>query len=251
MQKAVSFKVKGMQRDLSASAFNSEYAYENKNVRIMPTDESTLLSLINEKGTLPTSITGIGDSLDGVPIGQAVIDNELVIFTTKADSSIDSNKDKIYKIWFENNILNGKLMFEGDLGFNYSNPIETLSFYENTDIKRVYWVDGINQPRVINIAAASDTISKWVDTSFDFVQTLELQETISVSRNTVAGGVFAPGVIQYAFTYFNKYGQESNIFYTSPLYYISYNNRGASPEDKVSNSFNIEVVNVDQMLGEL
>ena len=50
MNKNISFKVKGMQRDLSSSAFNSEYAYENKNVRVMPTDESTLLSLINEKG---------------------------------------------------------------------------------------------------------------------------------------------------------------------------------------------------------
>ena len=50
MQKQVIFKTKGMQRDLSASAFNSEYSYENKNVRVMPTDESTLLSLINERG---------------------------------------------------------------------------------------------------------------------------------------------------------------------------------------------------------
>ena len=54
-----------------------------------------------------------------------------------------------------------------------------------------------------------------------------------------------PGVIQYAFTYFNKYAQESNIFYTSPLYYVSYNNRGASPEDKVSNSFSITISNID------
>lgn len=46
MLKSISFKVKGMQRDLSASAFNPEYAYENKNIRIMPTDESTLLSII-------------------------------------------------------------------------------------------------------------------------------------------------------------------------------------------------------------
>lgn len=51
MQKQISFKTKGMQRGLSASAFNSEYSYENKNIRVMPTDESTLLSLVNEKGT--------------------------------------------------------------------------------------------------------------------------------------------------------------------------------------------------------
>ena len=49
MQKQVIFKTKGMQRDLSVSAFNSEFSYENMNMRIMPTNENTLLSLTNEK----------------------------------------------------------------------------------------------------------------------------------------------------------------------------------------------------------
>ena len=51
MIKSVSFKTKGMQRDLSASAFNPEYSFENKNIRIYPTNDNTLLSIINEKGT--------------------------------------------------------------------------------------------------------------------------------------------------------------------------------------------------------
>ena len=177
MQKQITLKTKGMQRDLSASAFNSEYSYENKNVRVMPTDESTLLSLVNEKGTKPVNILGIGDSLDGAVIGEAVIDNELIIFTTNPDLSDDAEKDKIYKIWIEEEV-NGQLLFSGNLGFNINNPIETLSFYENGDIKKVYWVDGINQPRVINVAASSETISKWNNNSFNFVQSLKLQEDI-------------------------------------------------------------------------
>lgn len=304
MQKQVIFKTKGMQRDLSASAFNSEYAYENKNVRVMPTDESTLLSLINEKGNKKSGIAGVGDHIKGIPIGQALVNNELIIFAAgdddyrladitpnifeapdifpcdvpitdltagedtanditpdissigditfvdcpyKLNIDVDSMlDDRIYKLWFNNGVLTGKRLFRGDLGFNYKHPIETISFYENADIRKVYWTDGLNQPRVINIAAASDVVSKWNTDSFNFVRTLSLNEEITIERNIVANGSFAPGVIQYAFTYFNKYGQESNIFYTSPLYYISYNNRGASPEDKVSNSFNIEVVNVDR-----
>lgn len=274
MQKVVQFKTKGMQRDLSASAFNSEYSYENKNVRVMPTDESTLLSLINEKGNKKSSIAGVGDHIKGIPIGQALVNNELIIFAAGDDDyrladitpdlssigditpvdcpyelNIDVDSmldDRIYKLWFNNGALTGKRLFRGDLGFNYKHPIETISFYENTDIRKVYWTDGLNQPRVINIAATSDVVSKWNTDSFNFVRTLSLNEKVTIERNIVANGSFAPGVIQYAFTYFNKYGQESNIFYTSPLYYISYNNRGASPEDKVSNSFNIEVVNVDR-----
>lgn len=304
MQKVVQFKTKGMQRDLSASAFNPEYSYENKNVRVMPTDESTLLSLINEKGNKKSGIAGVGDHIKGIPIGQALVNNELIIFAAgdddyrladitpnifeapnifpcdvlitnltagedtanditpdlssigditlvdcpyKLNIDVDSMlDDRIYKLWFNNGVLTGKRLFRGNLGFNYKHPIETISFYENADIRKVYWTDGLNQPRVINIAAVSDIVSKWNTDSFNFVRTLSLNEEINIERNIVANGSFAPGVIQYAFTYFNKYGQESNIFYTSPLYYISYNNRGASPEDKVSNSFNIEVVNVDR-----
>lgn len=271
MQKQAIFKTKGMQRDLSASAFNSEYAYENKNVRVMPTDESTLLSLINEKGNKKSSIAGVGDYIKGIPIGQALVNDELVIFTTGNDKdslytniegeeleidNIAANEltididcpfeDRIYKLWFNNKVLTGERLFRGDLGFNYKHPIETISFYENTDIRKVYWTDGLNQPRVINIAAASDVVSKWNTDSFNFVRTLSLNEKVTIEKNIVANGSFAPGVIQYAFTYFDKYGQESNIFYTSPLYYISYNNRGASPEDRVSNSFNIEVTDVDK-----
>ena len=254
MQKQVIFKTKGMQRDLSASAFNSEYSYENKNVRVMPTNESTLLSLINEKGNKKSSIAGIGDYIKGIPIGQALINDELIVFTCGDKSSLHTDisaedldtEDRIYKLWFNNGALTGKILFKGDLGFNYKHPIETISFYENADIRKVYWTDGLNQPRMINIAAASDVVSKWNTDSFNFVRTLSLNEEITIERNIVANGSFAPGVIQYAFTYFDKYGQESNIFYTSPLYYISYNNRGASPEDKVSNSFNIEVTNVDK-----
>ena len=271
MQKQVIFKTKGMQRDLSASAFNSEYSYENKNVRVMPTDESTLLSLINEKGNKKSSIAGVGDYIKGIPIGQALVNDELVIFTAGNDKdslytniegeeleidniaaselTIDIDypfEDRIYKLWFNNRVLTGERLFRGDLGFNYKHPIETISFYENADIRKVYWTDGLNQPRVINIAAASGVVSKWNTDSFNFVRTLSLNEEITIERNIVANGSFAPGVIQYAFIYFNKYGQESNIFYTSPLYYISYNNRGAGPEDKASNSFDITIENVDK-----
>lgn len=242
MQKQAIFKTKGMQRDLSASAFNSEYSYENKNVRVMPTDESTLLSLVNEKGNLGTSIKGIGDYLEGVPIGQALLNDELVVFTCGDKAS--GKGDKIYKIWFENKVLTGKELFSGNLNFSYKYPIETTTFYENSDIRKVYWTDGLNQPRVINIAAAS-SINKWDDTSFDFARKLKLNEDVEINRDLVSGGSFAPGVIQYSFTYFNKYGQESNIFYTSPLFYISYNNRGASPEDNVGNSFTINISGAD------
>lgn len=244
MQKDISFKTKGMQRDLAASAFNSEFAYENKNIRIITNEDNTLYNLVNEKGTKLANINGI-DSIKGVVIGEATIDDELILFTTSIMSTINK-RDRIYKIKLNGDNLDGQILFEGNLSFNPKYPIETLIFYENEYIKKVYWTDGLNQPRVINIAATPDVISKWNNDSFNFVRTLNLNEKVTIERNIVASGSFTPGVVQYAFTYFNKYGQESNIFYTSPLCYISYNNRGAGPEDKVSNSFNIKITDIDQ-----
>ena len=148
MQKQIQFKVKGMQRDLNAEAFNPEYAYENKNIRIMPTDESTLLSIVNEKGNELANISGIGDSLKGTPIGQALIDDELIIFTAGDSSArtvdnitptietvddiiseeltldIDSDiEDRIYKLWFDGTTLTGTRLYIGQLVFYYRHPI--------------------------------------------------------------------------------------------------------------------------------
>ena len=59
-------------------------------------------------------------------------------------------------------------------------------------------------------------------------------------------GSFPSGVIQYAFTYYNKNAQESNIFYTTPLLYISPLDRGARPDEMVDNVFTIRISHVDE-----
>lgn len=274
MQKVASFRIKGMQRDLSAASFTPDYTYENKNIRLTPSEDNTLGSIINERGNKELEINGIG-VIAGVPIGEAVLGEDLVLFTSGSDeykkANIDKyenltidgitqdsdtqnvefeissmDEDRIYKFWFNSkDELQGVKLFEGDLNFDYTHPIEAIAFYENTDIRKVYWTDSLNMPRVINIAAGADTISKWTNKSFDFIKTLELKENVTITRNDSSNGMFAPGVIQYAFTYFNAYGQQSNIFYTSPLYYISFYDRGAAGDEKVNCSFDITIKNLD------
>lgn len=81
-------------------------------------------------------------------------------------------------------------------------------------------------------------------TTFDFIRSLKLNEDIKVFKE-YGNGMFAPGVIQYAFTYYNKYEQESEIFYTTPLYYVSPENRGEAADKTVSCSFRIEIKDPD------
>lgn len=232
---------KGMQRDLSVSKFNPEYAFDAQNIRITARDNNTLLTVTNERGNkeMPLqSPSGDPVTIDGVLLGQNVLNNYVTLFTKGAN-------DNIYRLENKGTYFETLLLFSGNLNFSTDYPIENIGVYENDNIQKVYWIDGLNQSRVINIVATDSVRAKWDNDSFNFVQDLSLKETVTVTRNDLASGSFSSGVIQYAFTYYNKYGQESNIFYTSPLEYISFASRGASPEEKVSNSFTITIENAD------
>lgn len=245
-KKITGFKTRGMNRDLSVSAFNPEFSFENVNLRLSTNEGNTTLSWVNERGTAP--ITNSGNQqiqLSGVPIGTAVLNNWLVVFTTNYTSgSTHPATDCIYRLNYnaDKTTMTVTALFTGNLNFCTKNPIETQVSYESENIQKVYWVDGRNQPRLINIVGSiSDDASQ-----FDFVPTLSLTETIKVRKILGGSGMFPSGVIQYCFTYFRKNGQQSNIFYTTPLYYISHKDRGASPDERVDNSFRITIENVDK-----
>ena len=152
-------------------------------------------------------------------------------------------KDRIYLIEnTEETIVNVTKLFEGNLNFSFDYPIEAVSYYEGINIQKVYWTDGLNPTRVINIAR---TIDPTDDTQFDFVPTLKLEESVQINKVDAASEGRAPGVIQYIFTYVNKFLQESNPFFVSSLYYTSFADRAGSPEDVVYSAFKLEVNNPD------
>ncbi len=243
-----------MNRDLSVSAFNPEFAFENRNLRLSTNENNTMLSWVNEKGTQEMVLDieyydSLGtkqkaSNIFGRVIGTAILNRYLVLF------SHSNTKDYIYRLESDGgHYMFGKILYSGNLGFDLQHPIETLVSYEAETVQKVYWTDNKNQPRIINVAADDETVLKWnsdsATTVFDFVRTLKLEETVEIKKLVGATGMFPAGVIQYAFTYYDKYGQESNIFYTSPLLYTSHRDRGGSPEDKVDNAFQITIRDVD------
>lgn len=239
----------GMQKDLSISKHPANYLYDAQNIRITARENNTLLSITNERGPKDLEI-----QVSGTYIGHCILNQYLVVFsttsTTRDANGITTGDDYITRINLDPKVIEDKVKelyksTNGNLGFCTSNPIEAVSSYENANIQKVYWTDGYNQPRLINISKAEDDkIDKYKPISFDFVQELKLEEQVDVVK-LIGSGEFPPGVIQYAFTYFNKHGQESNIFYTTPLYYISYKDRGGSPEGKIANAFKITISNPD------
>jgi hypothetical protein len=256
-KKQIQFKTKGMNRDLSVSAFNPQYSFENMNLRLSTNDGNTTLSWVNEKGTLPLAVLLMDEqqsvfSLRGTAIGNAVINHCIILFTTETG---EDRPDHIYKLWYkdeEQKLLIGTELFNGRLNFNVQYPIETLTYYESSEIVKVYWTDGYNQPRLINIMDVDGIKRRMklhedypIDTQFDFVPAVDMQDSsFKVVKNSI-GGSFTPGVIQYCYTYFNKHGQQTNIIDTSSLYYLTHDDRGAKPDDTVSCSFTIHIDNID------
>lgn len=283
------WKVRGMNRDMSVSSEQKDMAWEVKNLRLMTNEGNTTMSWVNERG--PGKLTLVidkeeTDGLKGWPIGEAVVNGKLVVFTTKTDggslevseqseqsdngqteandtttttttttaepTDTDEKPDRIYVV---SDIKDGKaevkMLYEGNLGFDTKHPIETLVSVESDKVEKVYWTDGKNQPRMINILADDEKIKLWngtdgssVDRWFDFVSTVKKRGTLKVKKE-MSGGSFQEGVIQYAYTYYNKYGQQTNILNVSPIYYISPEDRGARDDETVSNAFKITIEGVD------
>lgn len=178
-------------------------------------------------------------------IGTAEIDNKVVIFHFREDSYESCISLLSLENCEEGQFIKATPLYKGsigrnDLNFSTAHPIETLVDIENENVQKVYWVDGINQPRVINIKGEIDPNDP---KQFDFVQEIN-GGNISVEQAETSGQ-FPAGVIQYAFTYFNKYGAESAVVDVSPIYYIANSNKGAEPNEIVSKSFKITLNNLD------
>ena len=67
-------------------------------------------------------------------------------------SAYSSEKDFIYRLSVEDNYITSYLLYEGDLNFDVNNPIDAIGYYESEEVQKVYWVDGLNTNRFINVA---------------------------------------------------------------------------------------------------
>lgn len=263
--KSISFRIKGMRRDISVTGASPEFAYENYNIRITARDKSTLLSVTNERGNkkIPFKIVAnisnhlrkstngklrrvtngksraLSVGLQGTIIGHNILNNYLILFI--AGDIVSGTTDMILRVEKKEDVFEVTDIYSGNLNFNSEYPIESICVYETEDIQKIYWTDGVNPLRAINIVG-KDYIGS--DTSLDLVSDVKYEIPV-VTKMEDSTGQFQSGVIQYAFSYYNKYGSESNIFYTTPLYYISNFEAGSSPEDKVNCAFKITLNNLD------
>ena len=231
----------GLSQDSHPSVQDPKLLIKAKNIRLTARNENTLAAITNELGT--KKIENV--LIRGTYLGHCILNNKVVVFTTMQNREQSLNPDIITIITKVNEDEYSVDGIKGNWDFDVEHPIECLGFYENENIQKVYWIDGKNQPRMINIAG---DLSGGTDGYYpiDFVAELTLQEKVEVTQSFTGNGRFPAGVVQYAFTYYNLYGRQSNIWYTTPLYYVTFPTRAGSPEEKVTNSFTINVSNLDE-----
>ena len=267
-----SYQIIGMRQDnLVGTGASTKFAHEIMNLRLNTVGDYTTASWTTEEGTLQKSIEWVDAPSDAlallmgndtvtnpiVPIGQAIINDKWIVFATQNLLSEDDpaysgsrvGYDFIFKYWYQEGTdqLLGTILYAGDLNFDAQHPCETLAFYENDKVQKVYWTDGKNQPRVINIVGVRHHTA--LDRQFDFVQEVSLEERVDITKRTEGAGLFPPCTVKYCITYYKKYGQETNIVYDSPLYYPIKGQRACNPEELSGDSFEIKVMNIDDSHG--
>lgn len=248
-KKYFNFQPKGMNTNMSPKFQSNEYATYMNNIRITK-DNNGILSLQFERGNKRLNL-----DIKGCVIGTCVLNKYLVLFTQETNTHRRPIKtDHIYRLEIINEDLNIVEIFTGNLNFDTEYPLETLSVYENENIQKVYFIDGKNQARVINILEDynlkyQDTLSEYKKTAFDFIAELQLNEKVYIHK-IIGTGEFPQGTIQYVFSYYDKHGRQSNLFAQSDLQYLAYN-KGVSPEEKVNCSFKIYIDNIDRQFNYL
>ena len=254
-KKYFNFQPKGMNTNMSPKFQSNEYATYMNNIRITK-DDNGILSLQFERGNKRLNL-----DIKGCVIGTCVLNKYLVLFTQETnthrkpnDETVIIKTDRIYRLEIINEDLNIVEIFTGNLNFDTEYPLETLGVYENENIQKVYFIDGKNQARVINILEDynlkyQDTLSEYKKTAFDFIAELQLNEEVYIHK-IIGTGEFPQGTIQYVFSYYDKHGRQSNLFAQSDLQYLAYN-KGVSSEEKVNCSFKIYIDNIDRQFNYL
>lgn len=249
-KKYFNFQPKGMNTNMSPKFQSNEYATYMNNIRITK-DDNGILSLQFERGNKKLNL-----NVKGCVVGTCVLNKYLVLFIQETNTFrkptgeiVTFKTDHIYRLEIIDEDLNVTEIFTGNLNFDTNYPLETLGVYENKNIQKVYFIDGKNQARVINILENynlkyNDVLDDYKNTALDFIAELQLNETITINK-IIGTGEFPQGTIQYVFSYYNKYGRQSNLFAQSDLQYLAYN-KGVSPEEKVNCSFKIYIDNVDR-----
>lgn len=233
----------GMNQDVSKTKHPFSAYYDAKNIRIINTDSQSTYSISNEKGnSLILEIPSLNiDSSNN----QIIYGNKSLAFTNTVGNEIlnstlptSSSSQKIIGhtitrnsiilittdslgfdcIWEVNELYEGQfdleLLYCRNLNLNITNPIQILYNYENDIIQKIYWVDGINQLRFLNIKHSiangdKEDLINLNSNLLNIVSNYSLSQPIF--NGISGGGIHTSGMIQYSYNLYKLNGSQTTI----------------------------------------
>ncbi|MBV1928398.1 MAG: hypothetical protein KUG81_02685, partial [Gammaproteobacteria bacterium] len=243
---------RGLSQDTSKAKHQPEKYFEAEHIRLLSTDTQASGAVSNEKGnelvlTIPELSYIPGDNvITYTQFDEGALDKNLsfesqelydILNTepypildgqqlighaeTRTGAILFTSNELIDCVWEINDILNGEydmdLLYIRELAFSINNPIQAVYNYENEKIEKVYWVDGINQVRFLNLRQSIENgdAEELIDvpqSTINFVGNIHLTnpEITGISY----GGTHTAGMIQYAYNLYKINGSQTTL---SPL----------------------------------
>lgn len=278
--KKVKCSFRGSTKDITKSKHPFEYYFEGQHLKLLATSNQSTASVTNEKGnslvvTIPsitintsTNVITYGSNtlnyVNSGEIDEQIIDGNLptssstqkiIGYTTTREGLVLLTTDDLGMdcIWLVDNVLddsyNLSLLYVRNLGFSSSAQIQVIFNYENENIQKIYWVDGIHQIRFLNITHDSiednDPLIDVPSNSLNFVGTVSFSQPII--QNVVGGGTHTAGMIQYAYNLYRLNSSQSKISPLSELVSLDKGNNlgGGALNDIVGAAPVINISNID------
>lgn len=216
----------GMNKDLDISILGQNQYYHAENYQLISDDSGTSFTLENADGNQSwwdISTSGLLDDTFYLA-GHCYVDPYLVLFYTQNHTTRipdNANQSKIIRIRVDKDYRQtAEAIYEdasGDrLDISDTFPISAVGVYERDDIVKVYWTDGYNPVRFINIMD-DDLSTKTVD-QFELLPNFPI-DTSSPGRPEFVeytSGSLTNSSIQYAYQFFNKYNQSTAVSLLTP-----------------------------------
>jgi hypothetical protein len=274
MNKNVQQGFEGLVQDINKSNYSNKFYFNARNIRVIATDTQSTGAVTNEKGnslilTVPTPI------IDGVN-KKILYNNKKLIYTTNEINDIYLISGTTYRtsgdqliightfsrdslillttdnngfdcVWKVNDITYDiTLLYMRDLQFNITNPIQCINNFENDIIDKIYWVDGKNQMRFLNLehSILNGDLEELIDVSSNILNIVgDYTFTQPKIIDILSGGIHTAGMIQYAYNLYKLNGSQTKISPLSELISLDNNIEGGGDINEIVKT--LPVINID------
>ena len=209
----------GMDQDTTPSQRKNDTLWEAENIKIMNNGRNLSIKPLKASTSFNTYL-----SATEVLLGSIEARGNLYIFTR--DTNLNTNNIAKINEAYRLNLLTQDL--------NITTPVEIVANYENDDIIKLYWTDGVNQLRFINVA---DPSSK--------VNLVEPVDLVTPTTSIVTGGNLINGNIQYVYSLYDLNGSESVLSPASNIQSICNFMDGGPSGESSGLSVQVDISSVD------